>query len=321
MVKTTGINQVLQEECRVWRERWWQLPRAPAAAVENESGVWRGWLEVGWSHGRYCLAGLVTYMWAPEPAQPRCPWGDRAQGWELSFNCPGVRHGPRSVDWPQLHCEMPFITVIMERDDSMGREGPFHPQGHWYWSGFWLWVSLAIEHAIIYLRQQFLEPESRLRWHLPGKKWVRDAGGLLSPCLCVLVRCCAPSSEWGRTMPSPVCLKPLLPQSRLCCIWFYPAARKHSWQNKKSLRRWRAEMRAAPWESRCSALQGGRAGSADGSPSSPSHPAGTFHRFPSWQLSCQHNSTVCPVVSASATGTPEMLREVTGHSSPLIQTL
>lgn len=184
------------------------------------------------------------------------------------------------------------------------------------------WVlALTIEHAVIYLQQQFLEPETRLRWHLPGKKWVRDVGGLLSPCLRVLVRCCAPRSEWGRTMPSPVCLKPLLPQSRLCCIWFYPAARKHSWRNKKSLRRWRAEMRAAPWESCCSALQGGRAGSAGGSPSSPSHPAGTSHCFPSWQLSYQHNSTVCPVVSASATGTPEMLREVTGHSSPLIQTL
>lgn len=44
------------------------------------------------------------------------------------------------------------------------------------------------------------------------------------------------------------------------------------------------------------------------------------HISPLQQLWYQHTTTACHVVLASATGMPEMLREVVDYTSPLIQT-
>lgn len=160
-----------------------------------------------------------------------------------------------------------------------------------------------------------------------------------------------PDKSGGRTMRSPFCLKDchktecvafgfiLLLKSTLIYFGCHrhcllsasndnlckgkshqipPVSKCPLWREKKTLRRWWAEMQVAPQQCCCSAPRGGRAGSADGSLSFPSLPAGAFHCFPSRQLSYQHNPTACRVALASATVTPEMLREVMGRSSPLI---
>lgn len=40
-----------------------------------------------------------------------------------------------------------FYSSNNEKRWQYKRESRFHPQGHWYWSEFWLWMSLKIDHC------------------------------------------------------------------------------------------------------------------------------------------------------------------------------